>query len=76
MRNYWYILVTLAALTIFSGCSDSDSGTLVDAGETVSVLPGDMLIPTSEGTQIKVNDTSGDGNTTVTVISGSARLLN
>jgi len=77
MRNNLSILLTLSALLMFTGCgSNSDtSGTLVNAGETVEVLPGDTVKPVDAGTQIKVNDTASNGNTTVTVISGSALLI-
>lgn len=80
MRNYWYILVTLAAIVMLSGCGDDNSnseasGTSINAGETVVVQPGGVLIPTAEGTQIKVNDSFAESNSTVTVITGSARLL-
>lgn len=79
MRNYWHILVTLAAIIMLSGCGDSDLealGTSVNAGETVSVRPGDTLIPTEAGTRIKVNDSFAESNSTVTVITGSVQLVN
>ncbi len=81
MRNYWYILVILAATAMLSGCGDDNSnsevlGTSINAGETVVVQPGDMLIPTETGTQLKVNDSFAESNSTVTVITGSARLVN
>ena len=78
MRTNFSLLLTLSALLAFTGCgsnTDSTSRTLVTTGETVTVQAGDIVKPAEEGTYVEVNDTAADGNSTLTVISGSVLLF-